>query len=620
MTSGLGLLRWALLAATLFCIACAPGVSIRSPEAKPTSEEDRNRAAQRELESARVLQQKDRLGSALRTVDRGLALEPPDAKLHAKLHRLAAELHQEHYDNYRAAVLHRARAEELDPTPTPPPPEVHPVDASGLLIALLPPQPANARSNARGRSNALAEWPDGIVANTLKERLELRLPGASVEIIASRDHPTSQSTAAARAWLSERDPAAILTLRTDRCYCGESVREGRFSVVWIRIAQVIGNGIAATPRLARFARDADHAPLDADGCHYDALARVVERLLQSPSFESALAAVGPAQVRTLSSGAIADLFPGLGRRLAATLGEARMLFANGQLGAARDAFTLALAIDPENADARVYLAEIDSTLAIAAQLDSLMGQEAKERLDPGISLAEQERIARQIEEQQRQRVELLAAMAVVEGEPNLPAALDLAVLQSASIDDPRALGPSLARRLAGDVVEARRLYGPDGGPIARYFVTPGAEMPILREEDTSGDGRPDRFTAYRGRERSEVWEDPQGVGRVERHLFYAAGGEQIERADIDSTGDGRIDRRLRYRDGFLASELRDTNGDGRFDVTDHLGKDGVLSLREEDRDGDGQIDVRSTYREGRLVRREILDPELARGIRRQGGL
>ena len=39
----------------------------------------------------------------------------------------------------------------------------------------------------------------------------------------------------------------------------------------------------------------------------------------------------------------------------------------------------------------------------------------------------------------------------------------------------------------------------------------------------------------------------------------------------------------------------------------------VLKKREEDLNGDGEIDVTSLYRNGKLYRREILDPDLVPG-------
>ena len=48
---------------------------------------------------------------------------------------------------------------------------------------------------------------------------------------------------------------------------------------------------------------------------------------------------------------------------------------------------------------------------------------------------------------------------------------------------------------------------------------------------------------------------------------------------------------------------------GLLDTFDQLDREGRVDLREEDLDGDGAIDVRSFYRAGRLVRRELSQPE-----------
>ena len=57
------------------------------------------------------------------------------------------------------------------------------------------------------------------------------------------------------------------------------------------------------------------------------------------------------------------------------------------------------------------------------------------------------------------------------------------------------------------------------------------------------------------------------------------------------------------------SDFRDTSGDGRFDEIDHFDPDGSLAMRESDVDKDGVIDVRTAYRSGRMVRREIMNPD-----------
>ncbi|MGH0028699.1 MAG: hypothetical protein ACQGVC_02835 [Myxococcota bacterium] len=125
-----------------------------------------------------------------------------------------------------------------------------------------------------------------------------------------------------------------------------------------------------------------------------------------------------------------------------------------------------------------------------------------------------------------------------------------------------------------------------------------------------GDGRPDRWIAYRDGARDEIFEDRSGRGAPDLHLVFAPGGEPLERVSLDADGDGRPERVFRYADGRLRTEEADTNGDGRLDTFDRIGNDGRVDVREEDLDGDGAIDVKSVFRAGKLVRREITSPEL----------
>jgi len=58
---------------------------------------------------------------------------------------------------------------------------------------------------------------------------------------------------------------------------------------------------------------------------------------------------------------------------------------------------------------------------------------------------------------------------------------------------------------------------------------------------------------------------------------------------------------------------KDETGDGKANVFEtYAPVDGkpVLSKREEDKNGDGSIDVTSIYKNGKLVRREISDPNM----------
>ena len=65
-----------------------------------------------------------------------------------------------------------------------------------------------------------------------------------------------------------------------------------------------------------------------------------------------------------------------------------------------------------------------------------------------------------------------------------------------------------------------------------------------------------------------------------------------------------------YREGRLHREVEDANGDGRPDrVTLYDGTERVRE-RSEDLDGDGLVDARSFFENGKLVRRELVDPAL----------
>ena len=58
---------------------------------------------------------------------------------------------------------------------------------------------------------------------------------------------------------------------------------------------------------------------------------------------------------------------------------------------------------------------------------------------------------------------------------------------------------------------------------------------------------------------------------------------------------------------------RDAKGRGYADTFEtYESKEGkaVLVLREEDIDGNGEVDVASFYHDGKLVRREIIEPDL----------
>jgi len=200
---------------------------------------------------------------------------------------------------------------------------------------------------------------------------------------------------------------------------------------------------------------------------------------------------------------------------------------------------------------------------------------------------------------------------VLDEDVEMPSERLLATLRPIAISDPNGFGPSEARRRAKGDVLARAAYAPSGSVLARYYyAVPGDGAPLLREEDTNGDSRPDRWIGYRGTRRSEIWEDNRGQGQPDRHFVFAPGGSPLLRIEIDEDFDGHAERVFQYEDGVLVADNRDTSGDGVLDRFERFDANGLVSERAEDLNGDGEIDIRDVYKDGRLVRREINDPEV----------
>jgi len=203
----------------------------------------------------------------------------------------------------------------------------------------------------------------------------------------------------------------------------------------------------------------------------------------------------------------------------------------------------------------------------------------------------------------------------------------------------------------------------DGAPELVRFVDPESRLLVRQDEDRdydgtmdawsnfewgelvrrivdgNGDGDADGWARYdRGRMVSrEVDRDYDGV----RDAFYSYASGELVLEEHDANNDGEIDRTVRYRDRRRTSAEEDVDRDGRTDVwyryeprgdteivtrieRDEAGRgrpdvfetfeagDGgaVLTRREEDVDGDGTIDIVSIYDAGKLVRRELAEPDL----------
>ncbi len=564
-----------------------------APEARAAE-----RIARRSLEDARALVREGRLEHAEMALRRGLDAHPD----HARLHRTLAEVlaAQGRHDE---ATRERGLADALEPPPGPLPEGPLDLPAAGLLVLVLPPEPDVAHPE-----RLAGAWPEQREIRALEARLAVRLRGARV---VQADFETLEE---ARAWLAGRRPQRALSLRLERAWCSDSIKDGRFALGVVRAAAAAAGAAEGGAALGR------EVILDpGPACEAEAVGRALERALAAPEVAAALSVPGQPGAG-FSRRAIRELFPGLGRRIEAELRAGEGLLAAGEIEAAAAAFGRAAAVDPEDPVVRAYVFEAEATLALAAELARRAGEPAGPlRLDPRMTEEQLAAAEARLRDEERRRRELQAALAVLDEDVRAPDPKLLAALRAVEIPDAAAFGPSLARRRAGGEVEARAAFTPDGTILARYYFPTGSESPVLREDDTDGDRRPDRWIAYEGATRREVYEStprdgPAGASpRPGVRIVFAEGGERVARVEIDGDADGRPERILHYQAGTLSGEARDSDGDGSLDTFDRLDAAGRVALREEDVDGDGAIDVRSVYEAGRLIRRELSRPGLLPG-------
>ena len=582
-------MQWRL-APLAFALATLAGGCARPPAGPPgPSAGVRAAIARNSLETAREHRSHGQLALAESVLRRGLETAPDEAALHRALAGVLIE-----QGRSAEASPYLARADALDPPPPPPPDAPLPRSAKGMLVVLIPP--------AAGE-RVPQSWPDDAVAGTLQRRLATRLPEARVA------HADPETVAAARSWLARFEPRTVLSLQVERAYCGESRKDGRFGMAWLRVAAEVPADSSAGPSQVRSQVLEPRLP---GGCLSEMSARALEQALALPAVASAWArSETPGAKRSpWTTPAVRTLFPGLGQRIDAQVQTGRRALATGRLDQAAAAFERAARIDPEDPDVRAYLEETRSTLALARQLP---GGSRTQRFDPSFSPSERAAADAQLADERRRRDELLALIAVLDEDLRVPPAETLAALRKVEVPAGPSFGARLARERAGGEIEARAVYAPDGSLLSRYFFARGAPLPVLREEDTTRDGKPDRWIGYRDGTRTEIWEDGRGRGRPDLHLLFAASGEPLERIEIDDDGNGKPERVFDYTLGKLTGESRDTNRDSVLDRFDRLDENGDLVLREEDVNADGAIDVRSIYNAGRLVRRQLAKPSLDPG-------
>jgi len=568
--------RRALAGLASLLAACQTPRDVAAPPAPPDPLISRH-----VLEQGRALLREGRNDDAVRVLQRGVADDPGNARLHSALARAL-----EAQGSTAEAAAARARADALAPPEPVLPREALPGRGAGTLVAIV-------ASDADTPGNA-PTWPAPDLERVLTERLAVRLPEARV----LRADPGS--VGAARQWLAAQGARSALSLALERSWCGFTVKDGDLAVAVMRVAAA-QPGEDASPQRMTTAFE----PRTTGDCQHEAVARALERALAKAPPPARASVAAPAE---WTREALRALFPSIARSLHDELRTGRALLGAGELGEAQRAFEAASAIDPGDPEVQALLADTALTLELARELAARSGDAGEGlRLEPHLPAVRREAAERALEEERRRRDELLAALAVLDEDLTPPPEATLAALRVSEVDDPEAFGPHLAReRARGDVV-ARVAYAPDGSELARYYIPRGGGAPVLREEDTDQNGESDRWIAYRGAARSEIFEAATGATPA-LHFVFADGGDPLLRVEMDARGDGEPERVFRYEAGRLQIEELDTDGDGRRDRVDHFDAAGRVALREEDLDGDGAVDVRSLYEQGRLVRREFSDP------------
>jgi hypothetical protein len=166
----------------------------------------------------------------------------------------------------------------------------------------------------------------------------------------------------------------------------------------------------------------------------------------------------------------------------------------------------------------------------------------------------------------------------------------------------------------GDSLNERTLDTNNDGRIDTWERYWGGRM-VERVIDRDGNGGKDAFYTYSDGSLVEERHDRNDDGQADLIVTYQ--DRQKIRTREDRSGNGRIDTWTTYAvvDGkeLPAVIKRDSDDSGKVDIIDQFetssGKS-ILAKREEDSNGDGAIDVTSTYRKGKLYRRELADPAL----------
>jgi tetratricopeptide (TPR) repeat protein len=530
------------------------------------------------LERARALRAEGELALAERVLRGVIDVDPGNERAHAMRSEILAELGRPEEAEGARRLAHGSQA----PLPAGP----LGLSSRGVVVVIA------GSGLSRERTLAYLAAVQEEFASALTERVAQRLPEA--EIVKR----VPASVAEARAWLGRQAPRAVIGLRGVRAFCGESNKDGRFAV-----AQLDGAAAAAGGTVERFSIRQTLYDLDPERCEQDLAARAFEDALAHPEVQAALAAPAPAGTVAWSGSDLRALFPALDGLVVARAEAGREAMAKGRFEEALRHFDEAARLDPDDAEIEAWRRETQTTLALQRELRaaprSFVGDAARSAARARGADPAGDALRSLLRERAPGHEQILAAL---DDRALAPPSLASLTGAPSAPDDPDAVGARLARASARGPVESRRTRGVP--PDTRVWFAAGDTTPLLLEQDSDGDGAPDRWIAYRGGSRRELWEDGRGLGAPDLHAVFAPGGASLERVEIDHDADGRPERVLAWTEGRLASEARDSDADGVLDRFDLYDEGGALRLREEDRDGDGAIDVRTRYRDGHRIGRD----------------
>jgi len=139
-----------------------------------------------------------------------------------------------------------------------------------------------------------------------------------------------------------------------------------------------------------------------------------------------------------------------------------------------------------------------------------------------------------------------------------------------------------------------------------------------KEVDRDDDGVRDAFYIYESRSLTLEKHDADNDGKIDRIVYFER--RRRVRAEEDLDRNGRMDTWTTFTvvNGIeLVSRIeRDSKGRGSTDTFEFFevrGGKAIISRRDEDVNGDGEVDIISHFRDGKLIRREISDPDLVSG-------